>query len=540
MKRGTKVGWLLIAVSIMLSVWVIISTSAVADSPDANGYVISDDGTTLTGIPDSGVIDKIPDSVTTIADDVFKDKQNISTIVIPSSVTNLGTGFQGCTGLTSISLGNGITSIPANTFYNCSSLRTIEIPASVTGVDPNAFRACYGLVGFSVANGNTAFSVSSDNCLYSADGTTLVNVPDGKTSVSIPETCKTIAAGAFNDCSVESVTIPATVTNIGAQPDWDVSEIWGTKPSAAYDFAMENNIEFRTIGNGGGEETVSYAITAGANQAWTKGSGTDVTITGSGDFSKFTGVQMDGSTVSSANYTAASGSTVVTLKSAYLETLSNGNHTFTILWNDGSASTTLSVAAGSNSGEDDNNNGNNSGNNNGNKGNATKYTITSGANATWTKGSGTTLSFTGSGPLSEFAGIKVDGTTVGASNYSATTSPTVLTLSNAYLESLSVGNHSMTVVWTGGTATANFNIAAPAGAKDSTGSTSKTTTTTTTKTTTSTSTGNSHTKDSTPATADGRIDPRYFLAMGLLLIGIAVVINGRGKQINYVKNKRNQ
>jgi hypothetical protein len=172
-------------------------------------------------------------------------------------------------------------------------------------------------------------------------------------------------------------------------------------------------------------------------------------------------------------------------------------------------------------------------------GNSTGYTITSGAGGTWTKGSGGTYSFTGSGPLSEFAGIKVDGTTVGARNYSATTSPTIITLSNAYLESLSVGTHSVTVVWTGGTATANFTFAAAGTTgKESTGTTAKTTTTTTTKT--STGTGTSHTKDSTPKTADFSIDPRYFLALGVMLAGIAIVINGREKQINYVNKRRNE
>ena len=540
MKRGTKIGWLLIAVSIMLSVWVIVSTSSNADT-DPNGYVIADDGVTLTGIPDTAAI-SIPDGITTIKDDVFKDKTGITTITIPNSVTNLGTGFQGCTALQTVTIGTGVTSLGADTFYNCTTLntvnfpstlktisenafhgctglKTVDLPASCSSVDSNAFRGCNNMVGFSLSGGSSTYSVSADNCLYSLDGTTLVNVPDGKTTITIPASCTTIATGAFNGCAVDSVTIPATVTSIDTQSEWTPSEIWGVDGSAAYEYAMLNDITFCATdgsGSGGGDgSSSSYNITAGANQTWTKGSGADLTITGDGDFSKFTGVQIDGSTIGAENYTAVSGSTIVTLKSSYLETLSNGNHTFTMVWNDGTASTTLKVAAADSS-------------------STTGYTITSGANQTWTKGSGTTIKFTGSGPLSEFAGIKVDGTTVGASNYSTTTSPTIITLSNAYLESLGVGNHSLTVVWTGGTATANFTVAAPG--KDSTGSTSKTTTTTTTKTT---STGASHTKDSTPQTADLSIDPRYFLALGVMLAGIAIVINGRGKQFDYVNKKRN-
>ncbi|MBQ2503141.1 MAG: hypothetical protein II528_02325, partial [Lachnospiraceae bacterium] len=292
----------------------------------------------------------------------------------------------------------------------------------------------------------------------------------------------------------------------------------------AYEYAMSNDIEFRDLSGGGGGSSTVYDIIQGADQTYTKGSGATLTITGDGDYADFSAVQVDGTNIDAANYSVVEGSTVVTLTNAYLESLGNGSHTFTIVWVDGTASTTLTVQAANGSAD---------------PGNSTGYTITSGAGGTWTKGSGGTYSFTGSGPLSEFAGIKVDGTTVGASNYSATTSPTIITLSNAYLESLSVGTHSVTVVWTGGTATANFTVAAAGTTgKDSTGTTSKTTTTTTTKT--STGTGTSHTKDSTPKTADFSIDPRYFLALGVMLAGIAIVINGREKQINYVNKRRNE
>ena len=529
MKRGTKIGWLLIAVSIMLSVWVIISTSSVADTTDANGYTMSDDGTILKGIP-SGPAIAVPNGVEIIADDVFKDNHTITSVSIPNSVTSLGTGFQDCTALSSVSLGSGITSIPAETFYNCTSLRIADLPASVTSVHPDAYKACTGMVGFTLSGGSNTFKVGTDGCLYSLDGTTLINVPDGKTSITIPAECTTIAAGAFNNSEITSLTIPETVTSIGTQENWDPAEIRGVAGSAAENYvdASQGSTQFIAIdgGNGGGSAT-SYEITEGANQTWTKGSGSNLTITGNGDFSNFIGVQIDGTTIGTENYTAASGSTIVTLNGSYLETLTNGNHTFTIVWNDGTASTTLTVQAANGSTDPST------------PGNSTGYTITSGAGGTWTKGSGGTYSFIGSGPLSEFAGIKVDGTTVGASNYSATTSPTIITLSNAYLESLSVGTHSVTVVWTGGTATANFTVAAAGTTgKDSTGTTSKTTTTTTTKT--STGTGTSHTKDSTPKTADFSIDPRYFLALGVMLAGIAIVINGREKQINYVNKRRNE
>ena len=101
-----------------------------------------------------------------------------------------------------------------------------------------------------------------------------------------------------------------------------------------------------------------YFVTEGANSTWTAGSGRDVTITvvrGEGDstcFSHFTGVDIDGVTLTrDTEYTAVPGSTVVTLKAAKLQTLSPGRHTVTVHFDDGDASTGITVL--SNSGGDD-------------------------------------------------------------------------------------------------------------------------------------------------------------------------------------------
>ena len=84
-------------------------------------------------------------------------------------------------------------------------------------------------------------------------------------------------------------------------------------------------------------------IIAGDNQIYNKASGSDVTITCNGDFAKFTGIKVDGSVVDSSNYTAVSGSTVLTLKASYLGTLTDGSHTITFVYTDGEANANLTV-----------------------------------------------------------------------------------------------------------------------------------------------------------------------------------------------------
>lgn len=88
-----------------------------------------------------------------------------------------------------------------------------------------------------------------------------------------------------------------------------------------------------------------YAILDGANSNWTLDSGESLSIRGSGEFSQFVGVKVDGTLVDAENYTVEEDSTIVTLKADYLNTLTAGSHTIELEWTDGSASTAFTVHA---------------------------------------------------------------------------------------------------------------------------------------------------------------------------------------------------
>lgn len=83
----------------------------------------------------------------------------------------------------------------------------------------------------------------------------------------------------------------------------------------------------------------------------------------------------------------------------------------------------------------------------------TVYAVYAGGNVTWrqgqthTVGSGEDLVVRVDLPLSAFKEVKVDGATVETSNYSTTSGSTILTLDSAFADSLSVGEHSLAIVF---------------------------------------------------------------------------------------------
>ena len=282
MKFGTKLGWVLVAFSIILSIWVISGIGNEASTTDENGFVIEDDGVTLSGYTGPGGNVTIPAGITTIASGVFADNGAITSVVVPDTVTSMGTGvFSGCTGMSSVTLSGNISSIPDSTFYNCSSLgsvslpsvssigsnafygcsslSSITIPASTTSIGGGAFDECPSLGSITVSGGNSSYT-SYDGCLYNISGSNLIRVPEGKSSLNLSSGCTAISANALKNCSyVSSVTIPESITSIGSQSNWNPSVIYGYSNSAAETYAAQNGITFEVLGtddpdNGGGED----------------------------------------------------------------------------------------------------------------------------------------------------------------------------------------------------------------------------------------------------------------------------------------------
>ena len=166
------------------------------------------------------------------------------------SVTSIGDwAFEGCSGLTSVTIGNSVTSINSYAFYDCSGLTSVTIPNSVTSIGDYAFDGCSGLTKVNYLGSvdkwvGIDFSSSSDNPTYYAkdlyiNGELLTDVKISTAdsikkyafyncasikSVELGNSVTSIGSSAFVRCSgLTSVTIGNSVTSIGRSAFYDCS-----------------------------------------------------------------------------------------------------------------------------------------------------------------------------------------------------------------------------------------------------------------------------------------------------------------------------
>ena len=86
------------------------------------------------------------------------------------------------------------------------------------------------------------------------------------------------------------------------------------------------------------------------------------------------------------------------------------------------------------------------------------YKILDGANSDWRQNTEETITIRGNGDFSKFVGVKIDGNTIDAKNYTAKEGSTIITLTTDYLKTLSIGTHTFEIVWTDGSASTNFTV----------------------------------------------------------------------------------
>lgn len=91
--------------------------------------------------------------VKNIGNYAFSACSGITSVTIPDSVTSIGnSAFNGCSGLTSITIPESMTIIGSSAFYKCIGLTSVTIPDSVTSIGYSAFSDCSGLTSITFMN----------------------------------------------------------------------------------------------------------------------------------------------------------------------------------------------------------------------------------------------------------------------------------------------------------------------------------------------------------------------------------------------------
>ena len=170
----------------------------------------------------------IGNGVTSIGDYAFYDFDILAKVSIPYGVTKIGnSAFELCRELSEINLPNSLTAIGSSAFKFCHSLTNVTIPDSVKGISNSAFESCTGLTSLTIPNSVTNIG---DFAFWNCTGLTsltisnsVTNIGDsafrnctGLTSLTIPNSVASIGDSAFYDCSsITNITIPDSVTEIG-------------------------------------------------------------------------------------------------------------------------------------------------------------------------------------------------------------------------------------------------------------------------------------------------------------------------------------
>jgi len=154
----------------------------------------------------------IPNTVTSIGDKAFSDCIGLSSVVFnANNCTFMGSNaskraFYNCPNITTLTIGDSVTTIPNYAFTECTRPTSLTIPTSVTSIGDKAFYGCTGLTSAVVPNSVISFGEEVfTNC-------------SGLTSVVIGNKVPSIGNNTFKNCDhLANITFGSRVVSLGSQ-----------------------------------------------------------------------------------------------------------------------------------------------------------------------------------------------------------------------------------------------------------------------------------------------------------------------------------
>ncbi|MBS7343958.1 MAG: leucine-rich repeat protein [Parabacteroides sp.] len=205
----------------------------------------------------------LPEGLISIEEAAFANCTALEKLNVPYTVNTLGRWILENTKVTSFTIPQVVTEIPASCFYG-SAITTINIPPSVKTIGNWAFQnakltevvipssvTSIGKWAFGCENGNPALQ----SVIIEAN---ITEIPEccfylqtKLTSISLPEGITSIGDDAFNQCKITSLTLPASLKTIGARAfsnngitQLTIPDKVETIENAAFAYNSIDNIDF--------------------------------------------------------------------------------------------------------------------------------------------------------------------------------------------------------------------------------------------------------------------------------------------------------
>lgn len=224
--KGTKIGWVLVALSLVIAIWAVASNHLNAVGDDSDWEI--EDGVLNSYKGKGGDVVIVPAKVTKINYNAFPSY----TVENPIKIDTLDLSK------------TNISSLEEAIFSN-ATIRKIILPSSLNNVTGNPIMGVNGLSSVVIASGNKNFSIN-DGGLYK--GNVLIAVlPTVKGEFKVKKGTKKINANAFFECTgINTVEILDSDLKIdkNAFDNCHINKIVAPDGSYAMKFATNNNIEF--------------------------------------------------------------------------------------------------------------------------------------------------------------------------------------------------------------------------------------------------------------------------------------------------------
>lgn len=156
---------------------------------------------------------KIPDSVVELGDSAFSNC-GMKNFVFPKNITVIEKNmFSNCHSLEKVVIPEGVTKIGETAFWNCENIKSLEIPASVTDLTAQEiFGGCAGIETIVVDEKNPVYdSRGKCNAIIETVTDKLIY---GSKNTEIPSSVKILGTGSLYNYGSKKITIPKGVTTI--------------------------------------------------------------------------------------------------------------------------------------------------------------------------------------------------------------------------------------------------------------------------------------------------------------------------------------